>query len=482
MTSNSTSEASHLAHGATLNASHADEAVAASDAADGRAGESGGDIGLAHVAALAFVAARAVPGLGFPVALSGGIALSRTTELFGLRRGIGVAIAAVLEAIAILGPARLGAPLGQTVTAPAIGGIAGRGSGFVAQLVACTAIRLAFNIVGTAFFIWVIAGGVETYSGAYDTLLGAIPGVPTGVGAALVITAVGTVLWSLGASAVQVWAYRRASARWSIGAGPTEAESREASLRETPPDSSAAAAGTDSGSPPVRPGERRAWLWSMFNMAGASEDRWRPFDPRAVTAAAAVAFALLLISTEWALLGAVAVWLAVAWMVAPADREVVPAGVTLALVLATGALVANLLGGEGLSGALSHAARAALLVLVATWMRGAAGAAGFKEVARRVLGRLSRLPAMPEAVETLDQLGSERRLGDAARSLTDRVRVADQQFLAIFDAVLAWIAAEAERFQAALPPAPPRLAYRPFDAALLTIVAVPALAFGLPAA
>ena len=480
VTDHSTTDASRLVPSAAPDRSHAAEPNVPADSADVH--ESDGDIGLAHVAALAFVAARAVPGLGFPVAAGGGIAISRTAERSGLRRGVGAAVAAIVEAIAILGPARLGAPLGQTVTAPAIGGIARRGGGFTAQLVACNAIRLAFNIVGTAFFIWVIAGGVETYSGAYDSVLGRIPGVPTGVGAALVITAVGIVLWSLGASAVQVWAYRRASTRWSEGASLDEAASRETASPGTGSGAGSAVADIDGGAPTARPGEGRDRLWSMFNMEGASESRRRPFDPRAVTAAAAVAFALLLISTEWALLGAVVVWLAVAWLVAPADREVVPAGVALAAVLAIGAFVANMLGGEGLSGSLAHAVRAALLVLVATWMRGAAGAEGFKEVARRVLGRLRRLPAMPEAVETLDQLGSERRLGDAARSLTERVKVADQQLLALFDAVLAWIAAEAERFQAALPPAPPRLAYRPFDAALLTIVAVPALAFGLPAA
>ena len=436
-----------------------------------------GSPGLAHVAALAFVAARAVPGLGFPVAAGGGIALARATERVGLREGVGSAIAAIVEAIAILGPARLGAPLGQTVTAPAIGAIARRGGGFGLQLAACTAIRLAFNIVGTAFFVWVIAGGVETYAGAYDTVLGAIPGLPTGVSAALVITLAGIVLWSVGASAVQVWAYRRATERWTSGDDTRESTSPGA--EDTGRQGDEQAPSNDAGWEPSTPG-RAARMWARLKPASAPRSRRRPFDPRAVTAAAAVAFALLLISTEWALLGAVAGWLAIAWLVAPADREVVPAGVALALLLGLGALVANLLGGEGLSGALAHAARAALLVLAATWMRGAAGAAGFKEVARRVLTRLRRLPAMTEAAKTLDQLGSERRLGDAARSLVERVRGTAQQPLELFDAVLAWIATEAERFRAAPRLTPPRLAYRPFDATLLTIIAVPALAFGLP--
>lgn len=416
--------------------------------------------GLAHVAALAFVAARTVPGLGFPVSAGGGIALSRATERLGLRRGLGAAIAAVLEAIAILGPARLGAPLGQTVTAPAVGGIARRGGGPFAQLAACSSIRLVFNLVATAFFIWVIAGGVETYAGAYDSVLGRIPGVPDGVTAALVITAVGIALWAVGASAVQIWAYRRASARWT---------SEGAAVDPLAPHSDSPGA------------EAEAPASAELQPTAARSGRRRRFDPRAVTLAAAVAFALLLVSTEWALLGAVAAWLALAWLVAPADRDVVPVGVALAALLGLGAFVTNLLGGEGLGGGLEHAARAALLVLVATWMRGAAGADGFKEVARRVLGRLRRVPAITEATETLDQLGSERQMGDAARSLAARLKSAPQEPLALFDAVLSWISIEAGRFQVGSAPAPPRLAYRPFDAALLTIVAVPALAFGLPA-
>ena len=63
--------------------------------------------------------------------------------------------------------------------------------------------------------------------------------------------------------------------------------------------------------------------------------------------------------------------------------------------------------------ALRRASRAALLVLVATWLRGAAGAEGLREVARRVLGRLRRLPSLPEAAAVLDEIASEGRLAAA---------------------------------------------------------------------
>ncbi len=74
-----------------------------------------------------------------------------------------------------------------------------------------------------------------------------------------------------------------------------------------------------------------------------------------------------------------------------------PTGLLFAAILAGGALIFSLGGGLGLDVALRRASRAALLVLVATWLRGAAGAEGLREVARRVLGRLRRLPSLPEA-------------------------------------------------------------------------------------
>ena len=129
--------------------------------------------------------------------------------------------------------------------------------------------------------------------------------------------------------------------------------------------------------------------------------RERRFDPRAIALAAAVAFALLLASTEWALLAAVALWLTVAWGAARPDRQPLRAGLLFAALLSGGAFAFALGGGLGLDVAARRAARAALLVLTATWLRGAAGADGLREVSRRALG-----PAAPAARAPRGLLGA----------------------------------------------------------------------------
>ena len=93
--------------------------------------------------------------------------------------------------------------------------------------------------------------------------------------------------------------------------------------------------------------------------------------------------------------------------------------------------------------ALRRASRAALLVLAATWLRGAAGAEGLREVARRVLGRLRRLPSLPEAAAVLDEIASEGRLAAAGPSvLSDRLEGVPRRPVPLLDAVLAWVVAE----------------------------------------
>ena len=103
------------------------------------------------------------------------------------------------------------------------------------------------------------------------------------------------------------------------------------------------------------------------------------------------------------------------------DREPLATGLVFAAILAGGALIFSLGGGLGLDVALRRASRAALLVLTATWLRGAAGAEGLREVARRVLGRLRWLPAMPEAAAVLDEIPSEGRLAAPGRGLLGRL-------------------------------------------------------------
>lgn len=406
------------------------------------------EAGFAHVATLAFVAARTVPGIGFPVSLVGGTAVAHATERLGGRRGLAAGLAAAIESIAILGPARMSGPGGQLTTAPLIGWLAARGAPRAVQVGACAAVRAFFNAITTVIFIVIIAGGVSNYAGTYEATLGRIPGAPQGADAALIATLVGIVLWSLGASWFQVHVFHRASRRWSeeggIGAG-----------RRPAPDPQQADI-------PAIPGEQPT-------------ARRRRFDPRAVIAAAVIAFVLLLLSTSPPLLGAVALWLLIAWQLAPAEREVVKPGLVLAGTLALGAFLVNWVGGDSVRDGLEHAARGALLVLTATWMRGAAGTDGVREVARRILARLGRLRSATELRAALDSLSGDRRMGAAVRSLIAQVRGAGEELTAMIDAAIDWVAAEASRFQPGAPQPGPALAYGPLDLLILLGAALPAL-------
>ncbi len=310
--------------------------------------------GLAHVATASFLASRAAPSIGFWIALAGGVALARSGQQRGPRVGYGASIAAMLQTVAIIGPARFAVPLTQALSAPLLGVMESRGRGTAAQVGACAAIRFAHNLVTAAFAIVVLTGGVGAYTDSYDAIVDRLGFLPQGTTAALVLTGVALVAWTAFASVVQVLVYRRGMAHWP-------------SQQLVP----------DDGRPePAEP------------VASA-----RRFDPRAATLASGIAFVLLLSGTSWVLLGSVAAWLALAWLVARGDRSVVPAGVAFALLIGGGVLAFTAIGGLGLDQAARRGARAALLVLVATWLRAAAGSDGLREVSRRVLGRGRRVPA-----------------------------------------------------------------------------------------
>jgi hypothetical protein len=395
--------------------------------------------GPAHVAVVSFLAARAAPTGGFWIALAGGVALARVAERRGARFGFGASIAAMLETVAIIGPARFGIPLTQAATAPMLGRLETRGWGTAAQVTACALVRLLHNTATTAFFIWVITGGLDAYAGTYDAL-GRRVGLDVGTADALALTGAGLLVWAAFASIVQVLVYRRGLAAWDAEAA-SEAE-RQAVGGE-------------------------AWE------AAAAEGRRRPFDPRAVALAAAVAFALLLASTSWLLLAAVAAWLAVAWGAARPDTEPLAAGLLFAALLGGGALAFGLGGGLGLDTALRRASRAALLVLVATWLRGAAGAAGLREVSQRALGRLRRLPAANEAAAVLAQIASEGRLAAAGRNLTERLSGVGKRPVPVLDAVLSWVVSESAAFRPPPRPVRPVLRARARDALLIALAAAP---------
>jgi hypothetical protein len=366
--------------------------------------------GPAHVAVVSFLAARAAPTGGFWIALAGGVALARTAERRGARLGFGASAAAMLETVAIIGPARFGIPLTQAATAPMLGRLEARGVAVLPQILACAAIRLLHNTATTAFFIWVIAGGLDAYAGTYDAI-GRRIGIEVGTADALGLTVAGLLAWAAFASTVQVLVYRRGLRGWEAIAASA--------------------------------GEHSAAVAAPPDRAASAEGR-RRLDPRAITLAAVVAFALLLSGTAWPLLAAVGLALAIAWVAIPTDREPVPTGLLFAAILAAGALAFGLGGGLGLDEAARRATRAALLVLTATWMRAAAGAEGLREVGRRVLGKLRRVPAADEAALVLDRIESEGRLAAAGRALADELNGVARRPMPFVDAVLRWVVRESQ--------------------------------------
>jgi hypothetical protein len=403
--------------------------------------------GPAHVAVVSFLAARAAPTGGFWIALAGGVALARVAERRGARLGFGVSAAAMLETVAIIGPARIGIPLTQAATAPMLGRLEARGWRPLPQVLACAAVRLLHNAATTAFFIWVITGGLDAYAGTYDAI-GRRLGLEVGSADALALTLAGLLAWAAFASTVQVLVYRRGLESWDRLAGHEGYVDGEIGGKRTSRDQEAAFAGV----------------------------RGRRFDPRVIALAAAVSFVLLLAGTAWALLAAVSAWLTAAWLAARPDTQPVPAGLLFAALLAGGAFAFALGGGLGLDVAARRAARAGLLVLTATWLRGAAGAEGLREVSRRALGRFRRVPAAPEAALVLDQIASEGRLAAAARALERQLRGVEKRPVPFLDAVLRWVVRESSAFQPPPPKPPLELSAEPKDALLLIAAVIPALA------
>jgi len=393
--------------------------------------------GLTHVATVSFLASRAAPSLQFFFALGGGIALARSAAERGARTGYGVALASMLQTVAVMGPARVNAPLTQAITAPMMGRLQARGVRPLTEFVACLALRLVHYAVLLAAFIFVILGGLDEFTGSYETLTGWLGIVPQGPAAALAVTAASQTLWAIFFSAVQVAAYRRALGNWP------DVEPR---------------AGT--GLPASAPAER-----------GSGR-----FDPRAIVLAALLASALLLASTSWPLLLGVAAWLVPAWLLCRPDNDAIPLGLALAGLLAFAALTGGLLSGAGLELTLRRVLRAVLLVAVATWMRAAAGPGGLRETFRRALRRLRALPAMREAAALMEGLDPGPRLIAAGRAAVDRFSDVPLRPIPLADAVIAWVAAESADFRPGAGPARTSLRLRAPDALLVVLTLTPALA------
>jgi len=392
--------------------------------------------GLAHVATVSFLASRVAPSGAFFIALAGGVALARTAARRGARQGYGASIAAMLQTVAIIGPARFNGPLTQAITAPMMGRLEARGVRPLYQGLACAAVRLVHNAVISIAVIWIVFG-VDAFTGSYENLAGRLPFLPDGESAAIIFTAATLVLWTIFATTIQVIVYRRGLSRWPDQA----AEEIEHS-------------GTEPDAEPASSAPR--------------------FDPRAVMLAAAISFGLLLASTDWVVLAAVVGFLVLASIPARLDWDAFPAGLILAAVLAAFALFFSITAELGLDESLRRAARAALLVLTATWLRAAAGSAGLREVFRRLLLRLRRIPSLREAGLVLAGLDSGRKLVAAGRTLIDSLRGVPMMAEPIVDAVLVWVAEESGRFRGAPVAVPPRLRLRLIDGVLVVAAVLPA--------
>ncbi|HUZ28692.1 MAG TPA: hypothetical protein VMU90_05590, partial [Solirubrobacteraceae bacterium] len=197
-------------------------------------------------------------------------------------------------------------------------------------------------------------------------------------------------------------------------------------------------------------------------------------DPRIALGVATLVTVVLLFSHSWPVLGAVTAWLAAALIATRhGDRDVLRVGLLLALTLAAGTLIATLIGGLGAEEIASRTVRAALLVMVPTWLRLAAGSAGLRETFRRALLRL-RLPIAREAGEILSELDSGPLLTGSAKALRDQLRGVEHQPLPIANAVLTWAAQEAQSVPIHEPRPAAVLRLRPGDAILAASVLLPA--------
>jgi hypothetical protein len=359
-------------------------------------------LGLAHVASVSFVGARIAPSAQFWLTLPGGVAVARAAEREGFAAGVGASLAATLQGIAILGPIRVNAPLTQAISAPPLGRLEARRASFATELAVCLVLRVLHYLVLNALAIWLVLGGVDGLVKTYEAITGWLGFLPEGTAAALAITFGWQLLWAVVLSVIQVAVYRRALRRWP--AGPPPRETAEAAERE--------------------PAPRHAW---------------------AMATVALVLFVVLLATTQPFVLAGVAAALGIACLVARPEARIMRIGAGLALLLGGSALLAGMIGGFGFAIALRRGIRAALLVLVASWLRGAAGPEGTRQVFRGVLARLRRFSWAREAAALLDRLDTGARLTAAGRTFVDALSGVPQKPGPIADATTAWVAAEAAR-------------------------------------
>jgi hypothetical protein len=348
---------------------------------------------------VSFLASRLTPSGQFWAALAGGIALARAGSVHGLRAGYGASCAALVETVALIGPARMSGPLTQALNAPLVGRLLHRGFGVA--LAACLAVRLAHYAVMLALVIFVVVGGIEAYVDSYDQVAGFLGFLPEGATAAFVLALAGNVAVGAGYSVVQVLAYRRALRRWPAGAAE----------------------------PPPRAAQRppRA-TWAA----------------RAVALVTVAAWAVLLAWPTWGVLAAAGAAIAIALAaLRPERRRGLGLAFGLGALLGLGALGPALLGVVELDDAARRALRALLLVLSAAWARGALGAEGVRALAAACLWALRAVPGAREAAALTPELRGDRRLGAAGRDLAERLRPVPKRPVPVADALSDWVASEA---------------------------------------
>ena len=373
--------------------------------------------GLAHVGAVSFLASRLVPGGPFWFALAGGVALARAGARHGARTGYGASIAAMVETVALIGPARVNGPLTQALNAPVVGSLYARGAGRRTQFAAALVIRLLHYVVLNVLVVWLVVGGLDTFVDTYDKLVGWL-GLPTGTEWAVGVTVVASLGWGCFYSAVQVLVYGRSLRRWD----------EAAAAAPRPPDQPVEA------EPYTRPRVPPGALVVVFIGLAAT--------------AALIAF------LSWLVVAGVSAALVVGWLGwRVRDRDALRLGLLLGLMLGFGAVFPVILGVVDVDLGLQRAARAVLIVLVATWARAAVGTEGVRAVAAAALWRLRRLPSAAEGSRLVVAIASDERLGDAARELGDALRDVPHEPLPVADAVTAWVIAEADRAVAVRPPA-----------------------------
>jgi hypothetical protein len=372
--------------------------------------------GLAHVATCSFLAARLAPSGQFFVALAGGVALARAGARHGLRAGYGASAAAVVETVALIGPARVNGPLTQAFNAPLVGRLYAKGAPFGVQLAACLAIRLVHYATLNVLFVWLVVGGfdafVDTYdriAGFFNNIIGLIPGVgdvlPKGGTAAVVLTVVMNLALAVFYSTVQVAAYRRALRRWPED---LEAPDEDETLPLRPPKPT-----------------RNAMLTALLVVA---------------------AWVAMLASLNWLTMAIVAGVFALACV--PLGRERLKdmrLGLALAAVFAFGAVGPAIVGAVPWEDAGLRAARAALLVLTATWARCAAGSDGVRSLFGSALYTARALPAAREAASLTAVLRSDSRLTAAGKDLLERLDGVETKVLPVADALTEWVVAESAR-------------------------------------